>query len=208
MDTALSNAVVHCIQAGPIGIMGLGIAEKLFPFVPSYALFVAIGIAIAAERSDLAAAIPALALGSTAGSLCWYAFGLALGKQRSETFVRRFGRYVGLTPAVYQRASNAFQRHLFVIIAGSQTVPVIRVYMAIPAGVLGVSLMQFLPGTFTGSLAWSGPLLALGFWIGGTSADPAVAGMSAIAALIALEATILYCCRRFRRSRPEAYPPD
>lgn len=208
METALSDAIARCIQAGPIGIAGLGMAEKLFPFVPSYAAFVALGIAIAAQQSDLATAIPALAFGSTLGSLGWYAIGLALGKQRSEIFVKRFGRYMGLTPSLYLRATTAFQRHLFLIIAGSQTIPVVRVYIAIPAGVLSVSLMQFLPGTFVGSLAWSGLLLALGFWIGDTSANPAVAGGAAVTALIALESVILYGCRRFRRRQTQRCPPD
>lgn len=208
MTTALSDVVVRCIQIGPIGIIGLGVAEKLFPFVPSYALFVVVGIVIAAGQLDLTTAIPALALGSTAGSLCWYAVGRALGKQRSETFVQRFGRCIGLTPIRYQRTAAAFQRHPFVIIACSQTIPVVRVYMAIPAGILGVSLMHFLPGTFIGSLAWSGSLLALGSWIGNTNTDPVVAGLAAITALVALEGVIVYGCRLLRRSRPEPCPRD
>jgi membrane protein DedA with SNARE-associated domain len=197
--TELADLLIDCVQVGPIGIIGLGIAEKLFPFVPSYVAFVVIGIVVAAKQSNLVSAILALAIGSTAGSLCWYAAGLILGERRSATFVRRFGPYIGLTPARYQRAASAFQRNLFVILAVGQTLPVIRVYIAIPAGVLGVPLARFLLGTFIGSLAWSGPLLALGFWIGDTSSDPAFAALIVVATLIGLEALIVWGCRRFNR---------
>jgi membrane protein DedA with SNARE-associated domain len=206
MATELSDLLIDCVHVGPIGIIGLGIAEKLFPFVPSYVAFVVIGIVVAAKQSDLASAILALAIGSTAGSLCWYGAGLILGEQRSATFVRRFGPYIGLTPARYQRAANAFQRNLVLILAVGQTLPVIRVYMAIPAGVLGVSIPQFLLGTFIGSLAWSGPLLGLGFWIGDTSSDPASAALIVVAILIALEALIVWGWRRFNRHTSRRRP--
>lgn len=202
----LADLLINCVHAGSIGIIGLGIAEKLFPFVPSYVVFVVIGIVVAAKQSDLSSAVLALAIGSTAGSLCWYGLGLILGERRSVTFVRRFGPYIGLPPARYQRAANAFQRNLVLILAIGQTLPVIRVYMAIPAGVLGVPLARFLLGTFIGSLIWSGPLLALGFWIGDHNSDPALAGLIVVATLIGLEALIVWGWHRFNRRRSRARP--
>ncbi|KAA0071352.1 DedA family protein [Tardiphaga sp. P9-11] len=204
--TELADLLINCVHIGPVGIIGLGIAEKLFPFVPSYVAFVVIGIVVAAKQSDLTSAILALAIGSTAGSLCWYGIGLILGERRSATFVRRFGPYIGLTPARYQRAANAFQRNLVLILAVGQTLPVIRVYIAIPAGVLGVPLARFLLGTFIGSLVWGTPLLALGFWIGDTNSDPAFAALIAVATLIGLEALIVWGCRRFNRRTSRRHP--
>jgi alkaline phosphatase len=206
LATELADLLINWVQIGPIGIIGLGIAEKLFPFVPSYVAFVAIGIVVAAKQSDLASAVLALAIGSTAGSLCWYGVGLILGERRSVTFVRRFGPYIGLTPARYQRAADAFQRNLVLILAVGQTLPVIRVYMALPAGVLGVPLARFLLGTFIGSLVWAGPLLALGFWIGDHNSDPAFAGVIVVAALIGLEALIVWVWRRFNRRASRRRP--
>lgn len=204
--TELSDLLINCVHIGSVGIIGLGIVEKLFPFVPSYVAFVAIGIVVAAKQSDLTSSILALAIGSTAGSLCWYGVGLILGERRSATFVRRFGPYIGLTSARYQRAANAFQRNLVLILAVGQTLPVIRVYMAIPAGVLGVPLARFLLGTFIGSLAWAGPLLALGFWVGDHNSDPAFAGLIVVAILIGLEALIVWGWRRFNRRTSRRRP--
>ncbi|CAN5524793.1 DedA family protein [soil metagenome] len=183
----LSNAVVDCVDAGPIGITALAIAEKLCPLIPSYVVFIVIGIVLAAHQSDLSLAMLAAATGSTAGSLCWYGAGRSLGETRSQTFAVRFGPTVGVNPARYHRIVAAFRRNLLVITAIGQTIPAIRVYIALPAGALGVCLRRFVLGTFVGSLAWSAPLVALGYFVGDGNADPAFAGCLVVAALIGLE---------------------
>lgn len=197
----ISDLLVNCVGAGPIGIAGLGIAEKVFPFVPSYVVFVLIGMAVVISHGDLTFAIAAIAFGSTAGSLCWYGLGLTLGRTRSQAFVERFGRVIGLTPARYLRVVDAYQRNLLLITAVGQTIPAVRVYIAIPAGVLNVSIRRFTIGTFIGSLMWSTPLLVLGYVVGESSSDPASAALLLIAALIALECLLLLGWRVVRRGQ-------
>lgn len=204
--TELSDLLITSVQVGPIGIIGLSVAEKLFPFVPSYVLFVVIGMVVAADDSSMSVAITGSAIGSTVGSLCWYGAGLALGERRCHTFIKRFGRFIGLTPERYRSATRAFERNLFVIIAVSQTIPVVRVYIAIPAGVLGVSLRQFLLGTFLGSLIWSGSFLALGYWVGDTNTDSVAAGLILVMTLLGLEALVVVGWRGFKRRRSQSRP--
>ncbi len=81
-------------EAGPAGIVGIAIAEKIFPLVPSYVVFVLLGMTVALGQGDLTMTVAAAAIGSTIGSLCWYGLGFALGAERSESFVTRFGRYI------------------------------------------------------------------------------------------------------------------
>jgi len=160
--------------AGPIGVCGIAIVEKLMPVVPSYVLFVTLGMMMAAASpGDLAIVMAATASGSTVGSLCWYGLGFALGPQRSEAMVERFGRYILLKPSLYRRMAQAYRRNHFWVTAVSQTIPTVRVYSAIPAGVLNLAIMKFLAATLVGSLAWSGPLLSLGYMLRQRGADVA-----------------------------------
>jgi alkaline phosphatase len=203
----LSDALVNCVDAGPMGIAALGIAEKLCPVMPSYVVFVVIGMIVAAGQSDLTYAMLAIAAGSTAGSLIWYGAGLTLGEKRSHVFVARFGRYMRLTAPRYQHVIDSFHRNLLVIAAVGQTVPAVRVYLAIPAGALGVALRPFLLGTFIGSLAWSAPLIGLGYLVGDSSSDPASAGLILVALLIGLELLAVLIWRMVRPSHhPESNP--
>jgi membrane protein DedA with SNARE-associated domain len=169
--------------------------------IPSYVVFVVIGIILSASQSDIGLATLAVATGSTAGSLCWYGAGRTLGEARSQAFAARYGPYVGLTPTRYHRVVAAFHRNLLVITAIGQTIPVIRVYMALPAGALGVSLRRFMLGTFVGSLAWSAPLLALGYFVGDSSSDPTVAGCVLVTTLVGLEFVAIAVWRVVRSGR-------
>jgi len=160
--------------AGPIGICGIAVVEKLMPVIPSYVLFVTLGMMMpAASPGDLAVVMAATASGSTFGSLCWYGLGFALGPQRSDAMMERFGRYIFLTPSLYRRMAKAYARNHFWVAVISQTIPTVRIYSAIPAGVLNLAITKFLAATLVGSLAWSGPLLSLGYMLRQQSADVA-----------------------------------
>ena len=55
--------------------------------------------------------------------------------------------------------------------------------------------------TLIGSLAWSGPLLALGYVLRSRSADAASLGLSCVVALIGLEVVVLLVWRLTRHFR-------
>ena len=62
-------------EAGPIGVGILALAEKFFPVVPSYVVFVLLGMTAASGQSDLAVTVAATATGSTLGALGWWGRG-------------------------------------------------------------------------------------------------------------------------------------
>jgi alkaline phosphatase len=172
MDTM--SLIDTLAPAGPIGICGIALVEKLMPVVPSYVVFVTLGMMMTASSpGDIAIVMAATASGSTLGALWWYGLGFALGPQRSEAIVERFGRYILLKPSLYRRMASAYTRNHFWVTAISQTIPTVRVYISIPAGVLNLPILKFLAATLVGSLAWSGPLLSLGYLLRQRGADVA-----------------------------------
>lgn len=194
--------VSFMVAAGPVGIVGIAIAEKIFPVIPSYLVFVLLGMAVALGHGDLTTTVAAAAIGSTIGSLCWYGLGFALGAKRSESFVARFGRYLFLKPDFYPRMADAYRRNHFWVTVVGQTIPAVRVYLSIPAGVINLAITHFTIAILIGSLAWSGPLLIAGYVLQGQGSD--VAASSAfllMTALVVLEFLVLFIWRVFRTTR-------
>ena len=97
------------------------------------------------------------------GAIGWYVVGRLIGRERSERFVARFGRYVLLRPAFYQRLMAAYDGKPFLVTALGQAVPAARIYLPLPAGVIGLSFLPFVLATTVGALVWNAPLVTLGY---------------------------------------------
>ena len=151
------------LDLGLIGIALLCLGEKLLPIVPSYALLVSFGLTVAHDTTGLLGVVFASTCGSVLGAIGWYALGRLIGRERSEQFVARFGRYVLLRPAFYQRLMAAYDGKPFLVTALGQAVPAARIYLPLPAGVIGLSFVPFVLATTLGALAWNAPLVTLGY---------------------------------------------
>jgi membrane protein DedA with SNARE-associated domain len=197
----VSGFVSMLVEAGPIGIAAVALAEKCFPVVPSHVVFVLLGMTAASGQSDLAVAVAATVTGSTIGALGWYCLGVALGPRRAEALIGRFGRFVFLKPALYHRMTGAYRSHHFWVTVVGQTIPAVRVYLSIPAGVLHLAIANFLTATLIGSLLWSGPLLTLGYVLREKGADAASSGLLVVTALVGLQLVILLGWRLIRNAR-------
>jgi alkaline phosphatase len=194
----VSEFVSLLVEAGPVGIAAVALAEKFFPVVPSYVVFVLLGMTAASGQGDLAVTVAATVTGSTLGALGWYCLGLALGPKRAEGLIERFGRFVFLKPALYHRMTGAYRSHHFWVTVLGQTIPAVRIYLSIPAGVLQLAIANFLAATLIGSLLWSGPLLTLGYVLGAKGADAASLGLLVVSALVGLELVVLLGWRLIR----------
>jgi membrane protein DedA with SNARE-associated domain len=194
----MPDFVTMLVEAGPVGIAGIALAEKFFPVVPSYVVFVLLGMTAASGQSNLAVTVAAIVAGSTMGAFGWYCLGLALGPQRAEALIVRFGRFVFLKPALYHRMAGAYRRNHFWVTVVGQTIPAVRVYLSIPAGVLHLAIANFLTATLIGSLLWSGPLVTLGYVLRESGGDAASLGLVVVAALVGLEFLVLLSWRLFR----------
>jgi alkaline phosphatase len=180
---------------GLIGIVGIGVAEKIVPIVPSYVVLLFLGMTCASTRNDLFQVIAATTTGSTLGSLWWYSCGRALGVRRTDAMIARFGRYVFLKASLYSRLTNAYrQNHFWVTLVG-QTIPVVRIYLSLPAGVLRLAPRSFIAATLLGACAFNALLLSLGYVLRDGGGDPLQSGMWAVAALVAAEFTVILAMR-------------
>jgi membrane protein DedA with SNARE-associated domain len=181
------------------GIAILSFLEKFVPVLPSYVMLVLFGLATVDSAGELAATVAAATAGSVAGAVGWYAFGWLVGGARCERLVNRYGKYLLLPPHLYRGLAAAYRRNRFWVTAVGQIVPTARIYLALPAGVIGLPFVPFLLGTALGTLVWNAPLVTLGYLLRGTSWSPAATGVTFAAVIVLVEAAIFLILAWTRR---------
>jgi len=102
------------------------------------------------------------ALGCVLGSLVAYHVGLWGGRP----LVLKYGRYLLISNHDVDLADRWFARHGDITIFIGRLLPVVRTFIAFPAGVARMPLLKFVAYTFVGSLLWCWGLAWLGRTLG------------------------------------------
>ncbi|MST33712.1 DedA family protein, partial [Acidimicrobiaceae bacterium USS-CC1] len=112
--------------------------------------------------------LPGVIIAGAAGEIVGAYIAWAIGYFGGRPFVERYGRYVLMTPEDLDRAEGWYQRHERFGVFGSRLLPVIRNFVAVPAGVAEVPLVRFGVLTAAGSLLWDAAMALIGYGIGGS----------------------------------------
>uniref|UniRef100_Q07L01 Putative alkaline phosphatase protein n=1 Tax=Rhodopseudomonas palustris (strain BisA53) TaxID=316055 RepID=Q07L01_RHOP5 len=194
-----SNTITIFLSFGLLGVGCLAVAEKFIPLFPSYVLLMLLGLTIT-DSTTLAMTIMATSIGSLVGAIGWYGMGRTFGSQRIEGLVTRYGKYVSLRLSLYRQLTEAYRGNHFWVTVIGQTLPVVRIYLALPAGVLRLEPRAFVAATAIGIVIWNTPFLTLGYALRGSSHDPVGVGFWVAAVMIATEAAIILGLRLYKRS--------
>lgn len=185
-----SSTITMLLSFGLVGVGCLAVVEKFVPLIPSYVLLMCLGMTVP-DGETLTLTIMATTVGSVIGALGWYGLGSILGARRIEDLVARFGKYVFFRPALYARLTRAYRNNHFWVTLIGHTLPIARVYLALPAGVLRLEPRTFITATSLGTLIWNMPFLSLGYALRGSGHDPVGVGFWVAIALVAAEFAIL-----------------
>jgi membrane protein DedA with SNARE-associated domain len=120
------------------------------------------GFLVYTGRFNLWLAALAGALGCNLGSVIAYEVGYFGGRP----LVVRFGRIIWLSQHELDLADRLFARHGAVTILVSRMLPVIRTFIALPAGVARMDRTRFHIYTFVGSFPWCLGLAWVGLQLG------------------------------------------
>lgn len=102
------------------------------------------------------------AIGCVLGS--WIAY--AVGAWGGRPLVERYGRYVLISHRDLDAADRWFRRHGDITIFVGRLLPVVRTFIALPAGIARMSLWRFTLYTFLGSYLWCLGLAWIGLKLG------------------------------------------
>jgi membrane protein DedA with SNARE-associated domain len=120
------------------------------------------GVLASQGKLSLAAVI---AVG-TGGELVGALIAWVIGRTGGRAFVERYGKYVLVTHHDLDRAERWYARHERWGVFGSRLLPVIRNFVAVPAGVAEVPIVRFAILTAAGSLIWDGAMASIGYGVG------------------------------------------
>jgi membrane protein DedA with SNARE-associated domain len=159
---ALLNPTSFVASSGYLAIFVLSVLQSCC--VPtSSELTLGFGGVLASQGTlSLPGVIVAGATGEIVGAyLAW-----AAGRAGGRPLVERYGRYVLLSPHDLDRASAWYGRHERWGVLGSRLIPVIRNFVAVPAGVARVPAVRFGILTAIGSLIWDAAMALIGYGVG------------------------------------------
>ena len=101
-------------------------------------------------------------LGGVLGAVINYWLARLIG----EPVLRKYGRYVLITPRSLDRTERYFERHGEISIMVGRLLPVIRHLISIPAGVCRMNLVRFSVFTAVGAGIWCAVLAYIGWLLG------------------------------------------
>ena len=189
----LAGIIIAVISAGGYGgILLLMAIESACVPLPSEIIMPFAGYLASTGRFSLVLAATAGALGCNLGSIVGYEIGKRGGRPAAE----RWGRFLLIGPGELDAADRFFARWgSFAVLVG-RLLPVIRSFIAFPAGVARMPLVPFHLYTFIGSWPWCFGLAWIGMRLGEQwNSDPALKAWfhradAAVAAVLAVAAAV------------------
>src|ERR1700739_3435536 len=150
---------------GSLGYAGIaalmGIESACIP-LPSEIIMPCAGYLVYTGHFSLFWAATAGAIGCNAGSVIAYWVGAAGGRP----LVLRYGRWVLMSPHDLDRITHFFEKYGGITVLLGQLLPVIRTFIAFPAGVAKMPQLRFHVYTFIGSWPWCFALAYVGMKLG------------------------------------------
>jgi membrane protein DedA with SNARE-associated domain len=159
---ALLNPTSLVASSGYAAIFLLCVAQSCCVPTSSELTMGFAGVLAAEGRLGLPQVIVVGAVGELLGAyVAWF-----IGRMAGRAVVDRYGKYLLLSHRDLDRAEAWYDRHPRFGVLGSRLLPVIRNFVALPAGIAEVPLARFGILTFIGSLIWDAAMALIGYSVG------------------------------------------
>jgi len=160
---ALASFVIFVISMmGLPGIVLLMAIESACIPLPSEVIMPFAGYLVFLGKYSLWSVGLAGAIGCVVGSVPAYYLGMYGGRP----LIVKYGKYILMSRHDLDLADRWFQRHGEATVFFARLLPVIRTFIAFPAGVARMEMKRFLIYTFAGSLPWCLGLAYIGMVMG------------------------------------------
>jgi membrane protein DedA with SNARE-associated domain len=159
---ALLNLTSYVSSAGYVAIFLLSILQSCC--VPTSSELTLGFAGVLAARGTLS--LPVVIVVAVAGEVVGAYIAWVIGRVAGRGFVDRYGKYILVSHHDLDRAEAWYRRHERWGVFGSRLLPVIRNFVALPAGIAEVPLVRFGLLTAAGSLIWDGAMAGIGYGIG------------------------------------------
>lgn len=163
LPAAIAGFVIATISAGGyLGIVALMAIESACIPLPSEIIMPFSGYLVSTGRFDLILAATAGAVGCNVGSTVAY----FVGRYGGRPLVERWGAYIFMSRRELEAADRFFARFGGLAVLIGRLLPVIRTFIALPAGIARMKQLPFQVYTFVGSWPWCFALAYVGYRLG------------------------------------------
>ena len=160
---SLAGFIIAVIsKAGYLGVLLLMAIESACIPLPSEIIMPFAGYLVYKGQFNLLLAATAGAIGCNLGSVIAY----EIGHYGGRPLIERYGSYVFLGRHELDLAERFFKRFGAVAVLVGRLLPVIRTFIALPAGVAKMPRLRFHVFTFVGSWPWCFVLAYVGMRLG------------------------------------------
>jgi membrane protein DedA with SNARE-associated domain len=160
---ALLQFITHVIDMGGYaGIVGLMAIESACVPLPSEIIMPFAGYLVYLQRFNLVLAATAGAVGCNLGSVIAY----WIGAKGGRPLVERYGKWVLMSHHDLDRMTYFFQKYGSITVLLGRLLPVVRTFIAFPAGIAKMPQLRFHIYTFVGSWPWCLALAYAGMKLG------------------------------------------
>ncbi|GLR77375.1 MULTISPECIES: DedA family protein [Azospirillum] len=160
---ALGSIIVSVIATlGYPGVAMLMALESACIPLPSEVIMPFAGYLVSTGHFNLMLVASVGAIGCNLGSEIAY----AVGRRGGRPLIRRWGRYVLLDEHDLDLAERFFSRLGGPAVLVARMLPVVRTFIALPAGMAGMPRLRFHLYTFIGSWPWCFGLAYVGYALG------------------------------------------
>lgn len=166
----ITGVIIATISAGGYpAILGLMALESACIPIPSEVIMPFSGYLASTGRFDLLLVATGGALGCNLGSTVAY----VVGRRGGRPLVEKWGHYILVNRHDLDLADRFFARWGGIAVLLARLLPVVRTFIALPAGIAHMRQLPFQIYTFVGSWPWCYALAYIGFRLGRRwEADP------------------------------------
>ncbi len=142
----------------------------------------------------------AVVVAGVAGNVVGAAGGWLIGVRGGQPLLDRYGRFAHITPARIARAERWFDRFEGVAVPLGFATPLIRSFIAIPAGILELGLRRFLVSALAGIIVFCALIAGIG-WAVGLSWSSVHSDLTYVDVAVAVVAVLFVAFLLIRRRR-------
>ncbi|HEX5234653.1 MAG TPA: DedA family protein [Silvibacterium sp.] len=154
--------IVIISASGYVGVALLMAIESACIPLPSEIIMPFAGYLVHAGQLTLIGVAVAGAIGCNLGSAVAY----WIGRIGGRPFIERYGHFVLLNQHDLEKSEHLFAHYGFITVFFGRLLPIIRTFIALPAGIARMPQVRFHIYTFLGSLPWCYVLAYIGMRLG------------------------------------------
>ena len=151
-------------EANLVVIFLLAVADRItLVLVPSEVVVPFAGFLVAQGRFNFLVMLGVITAGTLGGEALLFWVSMKIGRW----FFEKYGKYFFISKHELDHVEQLFKKHGGKIVFWGRIIPVVRMLIAIPAGISRMKLKKFILYTLLGMLPYNLVLLYLGFLVGG-----------------------------------------